>query len=121
MDDFTFNLVSLFAAAGGAVGTFVGYNKLKDIRKIEKEVTTKPSDVSITDSTIAIRDNRRELFAFSKDFTRTMGFLGMYSVYGMVVYPWMPLYAIGNVFRHDGMFRGAFNRNNLGIFGIKRD
>ena len=94
MDNISFTFVSAMAALGGAMGTFVGFKKLSDTRA-ERMMAQQPPPV----------DHRVGKFdytmLYAHDFARTVGYLGIHSVYGMVVYPWMPLYLLGSSLRRD--------------------
>lgn len=90
MDSLSFVWVSGMAAVGGAIGTFVGFRKLAGIRQ-EELVVEKANSVVVS--------NPQKMIIYTSDFARTLGYLGAHSIYGMVVYPWMPLYLLGNAFR----------------------
>jgi len=100
MDDLTFTFVSTAAAIGGALGTMVGFRRLQEKRLQEgREKVLKPGET-------VVERNQNRLFGvstmhYANDFSRTIGYLATYSMYGMVVYPWMPLYMLGGIVRRN--------------------
>jgi len=109
MDDITFTLVSAAAAAGGALGTLVGYRKLLSERqnnRVEKE-RREVHEPTIGQNAVVQRGKLDVTLLYANDFARSVGYLGMHSLYGMIVYPWMPIYLLGGAVRKDmfGRFR----------------
>lgn len=113
MDDFTFTFVSLVAATGGAIGTLVGYNKLRKEREQDvsrqhliqdnrrEENSSSNNNSNNHNNALARREEIDRTFRCANDFARTIGYLGMHSLYGMVVYGWMPVYLLGNTLRRE--------------------
>ena len=105
--------VSAMAAVGGAMGTFVGFKKLTDIREQERLTREREREHALaTDDHVGLRIKRKEIdsvMLYAHDFARTMGYLGMYSIYGMITYPWRPLYTIGSTIRRDASRNDARN------------
>ena len=110
MDDLTFTFVSAAAALGGALGTAVGYKKLLQDREftkasIEKKVHENNPIENSPNVSMRTEQNVNKAMLYATDFTRTIGYLGYHSVYGMVVYPWMPLYSLGGMLKKDAELR----------------
>jgi len=101
MEDTTFTLVSMFAALGGAIGTAVGYRTLLKERQDAKERLQ--AEVKRTENALEVHPSTssEQMLVKGVDFARTIGYLGYYSLYGMIVYPMMPLYAIPRIIRQD--------------------
>jgi len=97
MDHFTFTFVSLAATVGSVLGIEVGYNKLCKQRKDR-------NDNEIDHASCG--NKYHQTIRYANDFARTLGYLGMHSIYGMLIYPWMPLYLLGSTLRAD--LRGRF-------------
>jgi hypothetical protein len=112
MDDFTFTLVSGAAAVGGALGSFVGFRKLLRDREVTKlKVLDESERLNPLEHSHHVskktEENVTDVMAHVNDFTRTIGYIGFHSLYGMVVYPWMPLYVLGSMVKRD-MKRTSF-------------
>jgi hypothetical protein len=107
MDNVSFTLISAAAAVGGALGTFVGFKKLGDTRRNEQELLeNKIGSIANSNVKTVITTNNRmsemnHVLNYAHDFARTVGYLGLHSLYGMVVYPWVPLYLLGSHLRQD--------------------
>ena len=110
MENSTFEIVSLLAAAGGALGTLAGYNKLKKMRFEEAAVKSRAEDA-------VVLSNSEKAVVLTHDFARTIGYLGAHSIYGMIMYPLMPAVMLGNSFRDE--FRRKM-RNGPGLNSYMR-
>jgi hypothetical protein len=90
------------------MGTLVGYRKLLGDRQARRE---NPIE-HVADAVAKRNDDTFDMtMRYAHDFTRTVGYLGMHSLYGMVVYPWMPLYLAGGTIRRDMKSRFTKNSN----------
>ncbi len=92
MDDLTFKFVAHAAAVGGIIGSYVGYQKMSEEREQERVKNVEPL-VPLT--------RTEQVTNFATDFTRTIGNMGMHTVYGMVKYPFMPMFAVGSIINRD--------------------
>ena len=107
MDNFTFTFVSAAAALGGAIGTAVGYKKLASEREHDKVMMAEKINEAEEKAPMHVHFNPRTdrnmnaAMLYATDFTRTVGYLGYHSLYGMIVYPWMPFYSLGGMLRKD--------------------
>lgn len=116
MDNTTFNFVSAVAAIGGLVGTGMGYMKLRDERELQKvkalrdvQVIDNASD-RVVDGTNAltgshvqhrhIPDKTVSTMVYLNDFARTVGYLGIHSMFGMMV-PLAPMYFVGSIYKRN--------------------
>jgi|SRR6478609_8880883 len=111
MDDYTFKFVSIVAAAGGALGTLVGYNKLRRERNAMlvdrdtdgKNVNITNSELSQVEKSVVAthHDNLDRKLRCANDFARTIGYLGMHTLFGMILYPLMPVYFLGGTLKKE--------------------
>lgn len=88
MDEWTFRIVSVATAIGGAVGTWVGYEKLRQERQ-QRPLETNSDD------------NQKQCVRVASDFTRTIGYLGFHSLVGATVYPWISPILLPGFLRRD--------------------